>query len=65
MNLYSRAVYFKDGKAVGAGVGGSHQDFDHMEVMLLPSDHYDFIGPIKVWGKTKYEIEQEVLANYG
>lgn len=60
MIYFPRTVYFKDGKAIGAGVGGSHQKkHDSMEVIFLPSDHYDFIGPIKVCGKTKAEIENE------
>ena len=59
MNMYPRAVYFKLGKAVGAGVCAESYPHDSMKVMELPSEHYDFID-YDVKGKTVEEIESEI-----
>lgn len=58
MSMYPRAVLFKNGRAVGTYTMAI--DHDTMVVMHLPSDHYDFLGPISVVGKTKEEIERDV-----
>ena len=62
--LYPRAVYFDmDGFCIGAGVGGMEvaRRTKHTEkTMELPSDHYDFLGPINYLGKVKEQIEAEV-----
>jgi hypothetical protein len=63
MSKYPRAIFFKDGKAVGTTNtmhGKGFDYYDSMHVMQLPSDHYDFLGPINVVGKTKEEIEAEI-----
>ncbi len=59
MQFIARTVYFKNGKAIGAGFTSAQFEADKAEVIRLPTDHYDFIGPIKVFGKTKEEIEKE------
>ena len=58
-----RSVYFKDGIAVGVGIGGWMQSHDKMVVMELPSDHYDFIGLVDVVGKSIEEIEKDITFN--
>jgi hypothetical protein len=60
MQTYPRALYFKMDRCVGVGFGGDRADHDKMVIMLLPSDHYDFIGYIECKGKTQKEIEAEV-----
>jgi len=62
MRTYPRAVFFKDGRAIGAGFTAASKEADKMVVMMLPSDHYDFIGPINVVGKTRAEIENEAAS---
>jgi hypothetical protein len=52
-----RSVYFKDGKAIGTFPS---QPYDSMTVINLPTDHYDFRGPIDIIGKTKEQIEKQV-----
>lgn len=62
MTRYPRAIYFKNGKAVGTTMsmlGKGFEYYDSMFIINLPSDHYDFMGPINVFGKTKKEIETE------
>ncbi len=60
MDLFPRLVYFKDGKAIGVSPSAAEFEADSKAVIDLPSKHYDFLGPIKVIGKTKEEIEKEV-----
>ena len=60
MNKYPRAVYFSNGLGVCAGVSGQLTSHDSMVVVLLPSEHYDFVGPVNVRGKTLSQIEKEV-----
>lgn len=55
-----RSVYFKDGICIGAGFCSSAHQADQMEIIALPTDHYDFLGPINVLSKTKEQIEQEI-----
>ncbi len=59
MNMYPRAVYFNNGKAVGAGFCGESYPHDSMKVMELPSKHYDFID-YDVKSKTAEEIENDL-----
>lgn len=54
---YPRSVYFKNTKAIGTF---DHSDHDDMFIIQIPSDHFDFLGPINIIGKTKVEIENEV-----
>lgn len=56
MQLFSRAVHFKGDRGAGAGFALCQRDYDRTEVLSLPSDHYDFLGPLDVVGKTKDEI---------
>jgi len=56
MKMYPRSIYFLQGKAIGTFNLGRH---DSMHVMMLPSDHYDFLGSIDIIGKTKDQIELE------
>lgn len=57
MTSYPRSIYFKDGKAVGSH---SSLPYDTVKTIWLPSDHYDFLGPINIFGKTEEEIELEI-----
>lgn len=56
-SLIPRSVYFKDGKAVHTHPSIS---YDKIDVIRLPTDHYDFIGPIPIVGKTKDQIESDI-----
>lgn len=61
MKLINRAVYFIDGKAIGAGFSPAmYSPKVKAEVIALPTEHYDFLGPIDIIGKSKAEIEAEV-----
>jgi hypothetical protein len=61
MQLYPRLVGFGlDGKAIDAGFRASTYEAPIQKVMMLPSDHYDFIGCVDVKGKTEQEIVSEV-----
>lgn len=62
MQFINRSVYFKAGVCIGAGFCAAEQDADKTEVIALPTDHYDFLGPIKVLGKTKEQIETEATS---
>lgn len=55
--MVPRGVYFKGGKAIGTH---PPKDYDDFVVINLPTDHYDFVGSIKLAGKTKEEILAEV-----
>jgi hypothetical protein len=57
--MINRAVGFKDGKAVCAGTSVNVATVDSVEVIPLPTDHYDFVGPVIVKGKTREEIIRE------
>lgn len=62
LTLYPRMVCFSpDGKAAAAGVAcqASIDLHPRVEVMQLPSTHYDFTE-FDVRGKTKEQIETEV-----
>lgn len=62
LTLYPRMVCFSpDGKAAVAGVacGASIDLHPRVEVMQLPSTHFDFVE-FNVRGKTKEQIEIEV-----
>jgi hypothetical protein len=58
-SMFPRGVYFKDGKAVG--ISPYAGEYDCVHTIFLPSDHYDFAGPVRVNGKTKEQIEQEAV----
>lgn len=58
MRLFPRGVYFLNG--VGVAVSFAPIKFDQHLGMELPSDHYDFPGPINVKGKSQQQICQEV-----
>lgn len=58
--MIPRTVYFnKDGIAIGAGFSACEQEAAYSRGMHLPTDHYDFLGPVKVKGKTESEIMAE------
>lgn len=57
-SLYPRLVAFEDNKAVVEG--NPAHFYKDKRVISLPSDHYDFAGPIRVEGKTQEQIDQEV-----
>jgi hypothetical protein len=59
--MIPRAVGFKNGIAVCAGNAVHVNDLDSVEVIELPTDHYDFLGPVTVQGKTYEQIVQEAL----
>lgn len=60
MQFIPRGIYFKNGKATGTQRPHvSEGDSISLDVIFLPTDHYDFIGPIKVQGKSKEDIEAE------
>lgn len=59
MHFIPRNVYFRDGFCIGAGFSSVEKDADKVEVILLPTEHYDFLGPIEVLNKTKTQIELE------
>lgn len=60
MTLIPRQVAFVDDHAVAAGVACQVTSHDCTEVLFLPTDHYDFLGPVRVEGKTRDEIEHDV-----
>jgi len=56
--MIARGVAFDDnGKAIVAGNPTCF--YKNMKVMWLPTDHYDFNGPLNVKGKTEQEIIAE------
>ena len=63
LSMIPRAVYFSENKAVGAGFAAPNV-YDAVFVINLPTDHYDFIGPISCIGKSKEEIEKEAMELY-
>ena len=56
IRYFPRSIYFLNDKAVGSHPVGK---YDKMRVISLPSDHYDFLGPINIYGKTEQEIKEE------
>ena len=54
-----RAVVFKDGKCVAAGIRSDlyreKEGYTH-KVMSFPTDHYDFLGFVHPCGMTEAEI---------
>ena len=56
--LVNRSIYFKNGVAVG--IAPQIVDHDHLEVIALPTDHYDFAG-LNVLGMTVAQIQQAVI----
>lgn len=61
MVVFPRDAAFKDGKCVAVGCPAAlynkKDGYTHATVWL-PSDHYDFIGPLKVEGLTADEIRE-------
>jgi hypothetical protein len=63
MPLIPRKVGFNtNGKAIAAGFSSIVDNAPHTEIMMLPSEHVDFID-FNVVGKTKEQIEKEVSMN--
>lgn len=60
--LYPRGLYFVNGLCVGTHCTVPKNEKPTMEVVQLPSDHYDFIGPLVIQGKTLAEIKAAVVA---
>ncbi len=61
MFFVPRLVAFdKNGRCVSAGVGCYTAEYSYTSVINLPTDHYDFIGPILVKGKTEQMIKREL-----
>lgn len=48
-------VFDSDGKAICAGVAASNYPNNRHKVIMLPSEHYDFID-VDVRGKTEEEL---------
>lgn len=57
--MVPRLVAFVDGIAVAAGLNCNNHSGASLSVVHLPTDHYDFIGPVDVVGKTLLQIELE------
>lgn len=58
MQFIPRGIYFKNGVGVSVVPQVCH-DYDECKVVYLPTDHYDFIGPINIVGKTLDQIKTE------
>jgi hypothetical protein len=68
MSLYPRDAAFKDGRCVASGCPAAlytKADGYERATIFLPSDHYDFGGPVFPVGLTKAEIEEKVRAVMG
>ena len=61
MTLIPRVVAFDENdKALCAGNAVyAETNTKYTKIMHLPTDHYDFLGPLNVKGKTAEEIETE------
>lgn len=61
--MIPRGVGFKNGIGVCAG-NCVHvaNDIDSVKTVFLPTDHYDFLGPVSVKGKTLEEIKKEAAS---
>lgn len=57
--LTPRDTYFLEGKCIAVGFRYNIKH-DKKEVIKFPTDHYDFIGPVKYIGLTKEEIEENI-----
>jgi hypothetical protein len=55
-----RSLYFKNGKFVGTFNLGT-ESHDEVHYMHLPTDHYDFCGPINLRNKTYQEILDSII----
>lgn len=53
MHFITRQVFFKKGVCVGVGTGGELSDHDLVLGIPLPTDHYDFIGPLEIYLKNQ------------
>jgi hypothetical protein len=62
---YNRMVYFLGNKCVGVGLSGEATKHDWAVVLPLPSDHYDFAGPVadEIKGKEMQEVK-DILAQH-
>lgn len=58
-SMVPRLVAFLDNKAIAVGLSCNHYPKAKLEVIHLPTDNLDFIGPVNVLGKTRKEIELE------
>lgn len=58
MKTYPHSLYFVNDKCVGAGFC-QVPAAAVMHVVNMPSDHYDFIGPVSYRGYTLEEIKKE------
>lgn len=58
LTKYPRGIYFVDGKAVCVSPELAPEGAA-LVVMEIPSDHYDFFGPLKIKGLTCGEIQEE------
>jgi hypothetical protein len=59
LSLIPRLVAFdENGKAICTGCPANL--YSNTQTIRLPTDHYDFAGPVNVQGKTKEQIEREV-----
>ena len=58
MQKIPRAVYFKDGICLGVGSSWELSDHNLKLTFGLPTDHYDFVGPLAdvLKGKTLQEV---------
>lgn len=58
MQNIPRAVYFKNGICVGVGTGAELSEHNQELTFALPTDHYDFAGPLAntLRGKTLREV---------
>jgi hypothetical protein len=66
MQFIPRSVYFDhNGKCIGAGFSAVEREAATTKIMLLPTDHYDFLGPIQVKGKSEAEIIEEASQFHG
>lgn len=50
-------ISIPNNKAIVAGNAANH--YPKWKVLFLPTDHYDFIGPLDVKGKTEEQINNE------
>ena len=62
MMLINRQLAFdRNGRCVAAGCSCEVTPHVSTAVVALPTDHYDFLGPVQVVGKTMPEIETAIL----
>lgn len=58
--MVPRSVAFIGDLAVAAGVAVDNTPHDRVEVIHLPTDHVDFLGPYDFKGKTSHQIRKEI-----